>query len=101
MININFTLSYLEIYLLLINIFSFGLYGYDKLQAIRDKKYIQRISEQTLLNIALMGGTIGATFSMILFRHKIKKLSFIIKFIVVVLVQIAISYYLIYIAKII
>ncbi len=101
MININFTLSYLEIYLLSINIFSFGLYGYDKLQAIRDKKDIQRISEQTLLNIALMGGTIGATLSMILFRHKIKKLSFMIKFIVVVLVQISISYYLIYIAKII
>ena len=101
MININFTLSYLEIYLLLINIFSFGLYGYDKLQAIRDKKDIQRISEQTLLNIALMGGTIGATLSMILFRHKIKKLSFMIKFIVVIFVQIAICYYLIYIAKII
>ena len=101
MININFTLSYLGIYLLLINIFSFGLYGYDKLQAIRDKKDIQRISEQTLLNIALIGGTIGATLSMILFRHKIKKLSFMIKFIVVIFVQIAISYYLIYIAKII
>ena len=63
------------------------LYGYDKLQAIRSSKNISRVSENKLLLITLLGGTIGALLSMLIFRHKIKKTSFMIKFSIVVILQ--------------
>ncbi len=87
MININFSLSYIELYLLCINILAFIIYGYDKLQATRTVKNISRVSERALLIISLLGGSIGAIISMFIFRHKIKKLSFMIKFTIVVLLQ--------------
>ena len=40
-----------------------------------------------LLAIALIGATLGAIISMFIFRHKIKKLSFMMKFILVILTQ--------------
>jgi len=92
MINFNFSLSYIQIYLLIINLFTFGLYLYDKINAIINKKTIQRVSEKQLLLFALLGGSIAALFSMILFRHKIKKISFLIKFFIVVVVDIFILY---------
>ena len=52
-----------------------------------------RISELTLFIVTFIGGTVGAILSMILFRHKIKKLSFIVKFLIVVILEIAIYYY--------
>ena len=87
MIHINFILTYLELYLLSINLVAFTLYGYDKLQAIKSSKYISRVSENKLLFITLIGGTIGALLSMLMFRHKIKKPSFMIKFSIVVILQ--------------
>ncbi len=92
MININFSLSYIELYLICINIVGFLIYEYDKLEAIRTTKDVSRVSEKTLLIITLLGATIGAIISMLLFRNKIKKLSFMIKFIVVVLIQVIILY---------
>lgn len=93
MITINFSLSYIEIYLIGINIIGFLVYAYDKLQAVRTNKNVSRVSEKALLSITFVGATIGAIVSMILFNHKIKKLSFMIKFIIVVLVQIIILYF--------
>ncbi len=92
MINFNITLLYIEIYIIFINILSFTIYGYDKYQALKNKKNISRISEKTLLLIALFGGIIGDITAMILFRHKIKKLSFMLKFSVAVLIQIFVGY---------
>jgi len=92
MVDIHFTLTYLEIYLLIINILSFILYGIDKIKAIKNKKYIQRISEKTLLISSFLAGSIGSILAMILFRHKIKKLSFIIKYILIVCIQVLIMY---------
>ena len=71
---------------LLTNLFAFLLFWFDKKQAIGNKN---RISEFRLLWITFMGGTIGALMSMILFRHKTSKMSFLIKFVAVVIVQIA------------
>ena len=62
-------------YLLIINIISFVLMGIDKIQAIRNKK---RISEASLLIISLIGGSIGTILSMIIFRHKIRKIKFLL-----------------------
>ncbi len=87
MIHISFTLSYFELYLIIINLMALILYGYDKLQAIRSSKNISRVSENKLLLITLLGGTIGALLSMLIFRHKIKKPSFMIKFSIVVILQ--------------
>lgn len=63
-------LSVLVIYLLLINIVTFFVYGIDKRKAKRNRF---RIKEATLLTFALVGGSIGALFGMYTFRHKTKK----------------------------
>ena len=70
MIHINFTLSYLETYLILMSVVAFTLYVYDKAQALKNKR---RVSENKLLFFSFIGGTIGSLISMLLFRHKIKK----------------------------
>ena len=54
-------------YLFAINIVSFFLYGIDKYKAKKNK---WRISEATLLMIAIIGGSIGAWVGMRLWHHK-------------------------------
>jgi len=61
------------IYLIIINIFSFILYGLDKYKAIHN---MWRIPEIVLISISFIGGGIGSILGMIIFRHKTKKLSF-------------------------
>ncbi|MDD2698107.1 MAG: DUF1294 domain-containing protein [Arcobacteraceae bacterium] len=94
MININFTLTYFELYILILTLSTFLLYTFDKLQALRSGINVSRVSEQTLLLIALLGGSIGAILAMMFFRHKIKKTSFLIKFGIVIVIQISLGYYL-------
>lgn len=65
----------INIYLIVINIISFLLMGTDKLQAIFNKK---RISEKTLIILAILGGIIGTILGMYIFRHKIRKKKFIL-----------------------
>jgi len=93
LIEISFNLSYLNAYLILISSFSFLLYAYDKLQALKISKNLQRVSEINLLTSSLLGGTIGSILSMLIFRHKVKKMSFIIKFLLVIIMQV-IGFYL-------
>ena len=57
----------LSIYLLIINAAAFLFMLADKLKARRGS---WRISEKTLLLLAILGGSLGATVSMNLFRHK-------------------------------
>ena len=87
MISFNFALTYFQIYLLIVNILAFILYAYDKFQSLKSTKNIQRVSEKKLLFTTLLGGTVGSTLAMIILRHKTKKMSFIIKFSVVVIIQ--------------
>ena len=61
------------IYLIVINIISFLSMGLDKFLAIISKR---RISENTLLFLALVGGGLGTLIGMFIFRHKIRKLKF-------------------------
>jgi len=63
----------LEIYLVVINVAAFALYGIDKNRAVRNA---WRISEKVLLGAALAGGAVGALIGMQFFRHKTKHLKF-------------------------
>ena len=54
-------------YLILINIATFIVYGMDKYFAIHD---MWRISEKALIALAVAGGSIGAYVAMLTFRHK-------------------------------
>jgi len=98
MLHFEFNISYFEIYLIFISILSFIIYGYDKALAIRSAKNISRVSENKLLLTSFIGGTIGSLLAMFIFRHKIKKPSFIIKFSLVTILQILFIY--LYINKI-
>lgn len=55
------------IYLLLLNLITFVVYGIDKYKAKRSK---WRISESSLLWLAALGGTIGAWAGMKYWHHK-------------------------------
>lgn len=59
--------SMLLYYIILINIASILLYGWDKYCAIHHR---WRISEVSLLCIAVLGGSMGAFLGMKIFRHK-------------------------------
>ena len=61
------------IYLIIINLISFILYGLDKYKAIHN---MWRIPEIVLILVSFLGGGIGSILGMIVFRHKTKKLSF-------------------------
>ena len=58
-------LKIIGIYLLIINVVTFALYGIDKWKAIHNK---WRIREATLLITALIGGSLGAFFAMRAFQ---------------------------------
>lgn len=59
----------LWIYLVVVNILAFALYGIDKYKA---KAGAWRIPEKTLLGIAVLGGSVGAIAGMKTFHHKTK-----------------------------
>lgn len=61
------------IYLAVINIVAFAMYGIDKLKAKLDR---WRIPEATLIGVALIGGSLGALLGMQIFRHKTKHMKF-------------------------
>jgi len=78
----------LAIYLLIINVVTFFVYGIDKNKA---KKQKWRIPEATLLLLAAVGGSIGALCGMSYFRHKTKHMKFTIGVPVILLVQLFIA----------
>ena len=78
-------------YLLAINIATFFLYGIDKYKA---KKGRWRISEATLLMMAVIGGCIGAWAGMRLWHHKTMHKKFKYGIPVIIILQVAIAVYL-------
>lgn len=70
---------------LTLNILAFTITAYDKRLAIANKK---RISEETLLTFAAVGGTIGSALAMYIFRHKTSKKYYLFKFYRIVFIQI-------------
>ena len=78
-------------YLLAVNITSFLLYGIDKYKA---KKGRWRISEATLLLMAVIGGSIGAWGGMRIWHHKTMHKMFKYGIPVIIIFQVALAVYL-------
>ena len=84
-------IKYCLYYLLFINIITFMMYGIDKLKA---KKGKWRISEATLLMIAVIGGSIGAWVGMRIWHHKTMHKKFRYGIPTIIIMQIALVVYL-------
>ena len=78
------------IYLAIINIAAFLLYGIDKRKA---RNHQWRISEASLICVAVLGGSVGALLGMFIFRHKTKHLKFLIGVPLILILQIALGLY--------
>ncbi len=83
--------QYSMYYLLVINIVSFFLYGIDKYKA---KKGRWRISEATLLMMAVIGGSIGAWVGMRLWHHKTMHKKFKYGIPLIIILQVCLVVYL-------
>lgn len=81
------------VWLLLVNIFTFLLYGADKYAARSDW---QRVPEKTLLIFGLVGGWPGGVIAQQFFRHKTQKQPFKTWFMVSVIVNLVVLLGLVY-----
>lgn len=67
MMELRTTTSLFVVYLMIVNVSSFIVYGIDKYKA---KKGKWRIPETTLLLLAVMGGSVGALAGIKVLHHK-------------------------------
>lgn len=81
------------VYFSIINLLGYGVFYYDKYLATQSYR---RIPESLLILIHGVGGFIGSIYAMYTIRHKNKKLSFLMKFYFVLLLELTIITYLIY-----
>lgn len=84
-------IKYIAIYLIVINLTGFIAMAIDKRRA---KKGEWRIKEYTLMMITLLGGGIGTIAGMYTFRHKTKKMKFVIGFPTILIIEIFVIIYL-------
>ena len=70
--------------LILVNIVGFAVCAADKRAAIRNKR---RVRESALFLLALFGGATGVFISMMAFRHKTRKMRFIVLIPAILLAQ--------------
>ena len=64
------------------------VYAWDKRRAGLHER---RVPESVLLTLALLGGSPAALVAMVILRHKTRKVSFLVKFAVVVVAQVALA----------
>ena len=86
-------------YLIVINVVTFLVYGIDKWKAKQgsscrasDHRSSRRISETTLLTLAVIGGSIGALLGMKVWHHKTLHKKFKYGLPLILLAQIALIY---------
>ncbi len=84
----------LAIYLVCINTAAFAAFGIDKQKAVKRK---WRIRERTLIFLAALGGSSGALLGMYVFRHKTRHLKFVLGIPVIMIIQAAAVYVLMWI----
>ena len=81
------------LYILIINVIAFAAYGIDKQKAVKKE---WRISENTLIGLALIGGSVGALLGMKCFHHKTRKKKFSVGIPLILILQIGIVIYFLY-----
>lgn len=85
-------ISILAIYIIIVNLLGFALMGIDKYKAI---KRGFRIPEATLFTVAIIGGSIGSIIGMYYFRHKTRHWYFVYGMPAILILQIALIFYVI------
>ena len=85
-----FSLKYIIIYFIAINVIGFLAMFIDKQKA---KRGYWRISEKTLFILTFLGGGFGTIAGMYLFRHKTKKTYFTIGFPAILIIEIMLIIY--------
>lgn len=80
-----FTIQNVLIYIITINIITFLAMWIDKRKAQKGK---WRISEKALFTLVLLGGGLGGIVGMYTFRHKTKKMSFVVGFPLIFILEI-------------
>ena len=80
----------LFIYLIVINILTFLIFGIDKWKARRGR---WRIPEGTLIWMSIIGGSFGALLGMYLFHHKTQKRKFSLGIPAILLAQAILAYF--------
>ena len=81
----------LVIYLFAVNLLAFILYGIDKKRA-RNREW--RISERTLIGIAVIGGCVGAILGMHIFHHKTRHWYFRYGLPLILIIQVLLAWFL-------
>lgn len=83
----------LGIWLVLINLVTFLVFGLDKWKARRKvrNEAVRRVSEKTLFLLSILGGSIGALLGMRVFHHKTLHRSFRYGIPAILILQILIS----------
>lgn len=74
----------------LFNVFAFILTGLDKYKSKHNRR---RISEKMFFTVAVLGGSAGILAGMYFFRHKTRHTSFVWGIPIILMLQIAIIYY--------
>ena len=100
-------IRYFFIYLAVVNLVAFGLFGADKKRAVYNgeiekakrrrkpepvRAMKRRIPEKTLLVTAAIGGSLGAMAGMWIFRHKTKHWYFVYGLPAILLLQLLIAW---------
>ena len=83
-------MMYYIIFLIVMSVAAFILYGADKKKAKSGK---WRIKESTLLGLGFFGGAVGALLAMRVFRHKTKHWYFLVVNLLGLAVQAAVLYF--------
>lgn len=81
---IPFTPAFLGVYLAVLNLLTFAIFGLDKAAAVARRP---RVPERVLLTLAALGGTLGALVARPVFRHKTRKQPFGAWLVLIVFVQ--------------
>lgn len=87
----------LILYVIIVNIAGFAEMAIDKRRA---RKGAFRIPEANLFLTAVIGGSIGCWAGMYVFRHKTRHLSFVIGMPAILLIQLAVTVYLLFAAPV-
>lgn len=88
--------GWLTIYLVVMNLVAFAVYGMDKWKA-RHQRY--RVPEKTLFLLAILGGSVGALAGMHIFHHKTRHWYFHYGIPLILLLQILLPILAVYLIK--